>query len=462
MLNIPRLVISGLSGGSGKTLATLGLARHFSRRGTVVQGFKKGPDYIDYAWLSLALKRSAACLDPFFLDDSSLLRQFSLVCARSKATLAIIEGNRGLYDGRDASGSCSTAHVARVLDAPVILAMNCAKMTRTAAAIVAGMASFEHGIRIAGVLLNNVAGQRHAAMIRQCVEAGTGIPVLGVIPRLDSNPLPERHLGLAMPGADDEREALLDRLADLAAENMDVEALLRIARSAPPLPDPPAITQESEAIANPPRIGYVYDDALWFYYRENLEALRQAGAKLVRLSILDPSPWPELDGLYLGGGYPELYAHALSASPHLSEIRALSLKWRPIYAECGGMMTLAQSLRMDNGIFSMAGMIPLHIQFSSKPHSIGYVEAKTIRDNPFHPAGSTWRGHEFHYSRCIWTGKLPECCLELASGKGMYEKNGVNFDGICLRKTFACWTHLYAPAVPHWAPNFVNAARRDA
>ncbi len=462
MYSMPRLVISGLSGGSGKTLATLGLARLLARRGTVVQGFKKGPDYIDYAWLSLASKRSAACLDPFFLDDGALIRQFSLACARSRASVALVEGNRGLYDGRDSAGSCSTAHVARVLGAPVILAMNCAKMTRTAAAIVAGMASFEPGLRLAGVLLNNVAGQRHASMIRQCVESSTGIPVLGVIPRLAENPLPERHLGLSLNDEEAEREALLEHLADLADESMDIPALLRIARSAPPLPDAPALPEAQPVHGDAPRIGYVMDDALWFYYRENLDALRQAGARLERLSILDPSPWPELDGLYLGGGYPELHAKAISASPHLAEIRALSLKWRPVYAECGGMMTLAHSLRMDNAVFPMAGMLPMHIQFCKKPQSIGYVEAKTVRENPFHPVGSVWRGHEFHYSGCVWTGKLPDCCLELAPGKGMYEKNGTRFDGLCLRRTFASWTHLFAPAVPHWAPNFVRAATRNA
>ncbi len=460
MVKMPRLVISGLSGGSGKTLATLGLARHLARSGTAVQGFKKGPDYIDNAWLAFASKNTAACLDPFFLDGNALKQQFFRACRASRASLALIEGNRGLYDGRDASGSCSTAHVARILEAPVILALNCAKMTRTAAAIVSGMASFEPGINLAGVIINNVAGQRHASMVRQCIESGTGIPVLGVIPRLQDNPLPERHLGLAMQGAQAERESLLERLADIAAECMDIQALLRIAGSAPPLPDLPPGGEHAEALPSAPRIGYVYDDALWFYYSENLESLRQAGAKLVRLSILDPSPWPELDGLYLGGGYPEMHAKAISSSPHLAEIRALSLKWRPIYAECGGMMILAHSLRTDGGIFPMAGLLPLHIQFCEKPQSLGYVEAKTIRDNPFHPAGSVWRGHEFHYSRCVWTGKPPECCMELASGKGMYEKNGKQFDGICLRRTFACWTHLFAPSVPHWAQNFISAAVR--
>ena len=165
-----RLVISGLSGGSGKTLVSLGLARLFSRQGITVQPFKKGPDYIDYAWLALAARRPAACLDPYFQDDDALSQQFLSVCSRRPAELALIEGNRGLFDGRDVDGTCSTAHVARLLDAPVLLTMNCAKMTRTAAAIVAGMAAFEPGVRLAGVVLNNVATDRHAVMLRRAIE----------------------------------------------------------------------------------------------------------------------------------------------------------------------------------------------------------------------------------------------------------------------------------------------------
>ena len=193
----PRLVISGLSGGSGKTLVSLGLSRLFTRRGLSVQPCKKGPDYIDYAWLSLAAGKPAACLDPYFLNDEALERQFCCVCARRRPDIAVIEGNRGLFDGRDLQGSCSTAHVARLLKAPVVLTMNCAKMTRTAAAIVSGMANFEKDLHLAGVILNNVAGERHGSMLRRAIESYTDIPVLGILPRLGSNPLPERHMGLS-------------------------------------------------------------------------------------------------------------------------------------------------------------------------------------------------------------------------------------------------------------------------
>jgi len=453
-----RLVISGLSGGSGKTLVSLGLTRLFTRRGLAVQPCKKGPDYIDYAWLALAARRSASCLDPYFQNDEALLRQFINVCSRRPADLAIIEGNRGLFDGRDVTGTCSTAHVSCLLKAPVVLTMNCAKMTRTAAAVVAGMASFEPEVRLGGVILNNVANERHASMLRQAIERYTDIPVLGVLPRLRSNPLPERHMGLALSQADDSTHALLDHLADLLSEHTDIDALLTLAHSASDLPDIcPAPAQETGALR--PRIGFVLDDALWFYYQENLDALRDAGAELLPLSLLDPAPWPELDGLYLGGGYPELFADTISSSPHLEEIRSLSEAGRPIYAECGGFMVLCEALLLDDGPRAMAGLFPARPRFYPRPQGLGYVTARTLTDNPFHPVGSEWAGHEFHYSRCEWpSGQYPEACLALKPGVGMYEKQGVQYDGLLTRRTFASWTHLFAPAVPHWAENFVKAA----
>lgn len=455
-----RLVISGLSGGSGKTLVSLGLTRLFSRRGLTVQPCKKGPDYIDYAWLALAARRSASCLDPYFQNDDALLRQFSQVCARRPADLALIEGNRGLFDGRDVTGTCSTAHVSRILDAPVLLTMNCAKMTRTAAAIVAGMAAFEPEVRLGGVILNNVANERHAALLRQAIVQYTDIPVLGVLPRLRENPLPERHMGLALNRADDSTHALLDHLADILADNADTDAILALARTAPELADISLPSYNVSLQGQRPRIGFVLDDALWFYYQENLDALRDAGAELVPLSILDPAPWPELDGLYLGGGYPELFADAISSSPHLAAIRALSEAGRPIYAECGGFMVLSEALLLSDGPRAMAGLFPARPRFYLRPQGLGYVTARTIAPNPFHPFGSEWTGHEFHYSRCEWPDeRLPEACLTLKPGVGMYERDGVQHDGLLTRKTFACWTHLFAPAVPHWAENFVKAAQ---
>ena len=474
----PRLIISGLSGGGGKTLVSLGLSRALTLRGLQVKPCKKGPDYIDAAWLGLACGRTPTNLDPYFLNDDRLR---ALFCASfGNADLAVIEGNRGLYDGRDVQGSCSTATLARALDAPVVLVLSVTKMTRTAAAVIAGVAAFEP-LNLAGVVLNRVASVRHAELIRKSIETYTGIPVLGMLPRLEDNPIPERHMGLISlheeteeaPGRHVLNEAL-DRLAGFVAEHMDIDKVLNIARNAPDMPpvapfwDPAPPTAE-----RPVRIGYVRDAALWFYYEENLEALRRAGAELVELSLLSPEPWPgidgdgALDGLYLGGGFPEMVPHRIAASPHLATIRNASLCGMPIYAECGGFMILCDALRIDDQNHRMAGLFPSRADFCPRPQGLGYVEATVERENPFHPVGEILRGHEFHYSRCVPLGELTPT-LRLSPGVGMsgpgHRAKGLAGDalsardGLLVRNTFAAYTHLFAPAVPHWAPRFVKAA----
>lgn len=452
----PRLVISGLSGGGGKTLLSLGLARTLERAGIAVKPYKKGPDYIDAAWLGMAAAAPATNLDPFFLADERLRALFQH--AFGPAAVAVIEGNRGLYDGRDVEGSCSTARLARALDAPVVLALNCTKMTRTAAAVVAGLAGFE-AIRLAGVVLNQIGSARHGSLARRAIEEYTGIPVLGEIPRLRKNPLPERHMGLVSMHAeqlDSGADAVLNKLATLIREHCDVNRLLALARSAPAMrEEAPFWTAPAAGSAAPPRprIGYVRDAALWFYYEENLEALRRSGADLVRLELMADDPWPHLDGLYLGGGFPEMLAAGISASPRLADIRALSERGRPIYAECGGFMLLCRSLRVGERDYPMADLFPARAEFRVKPQGLGYVEAEVRGENPFHPVGTRLRGHEFHYSRCVPLGELAPT-LSLNPGTGM---DGTGMDGLLIRRTFAAYTHIFAPAAPHWAPRFVAA-----
>jgi cobyrinic acid a,c-diamide synthase len=404
------------------------------------------------------------------MNDAELLCHFLHTCSIRQPDIAVIEGNRGLFDGRDVSGSCSTAHIAKNLSTPVILTINCAKMTRTAAAIVSGMTHFDAELCISGVILNNVAGSRHASMLQKSIEAYTDVPILGILPRLHSNPLPERHLGLALSSADSNTKAVLDKLADLIQQNADSERILMLANSAPSLKENLADSsskqqtdsEEAHFPSSPkPHIGYVMDDALWFYYEENLQALRDAGAELCALSLLDDKPWPDLDGLYLGGGYPELFAEKISQSPHLKEIRELSQKGCPIYAECGGFMVLCAALQRENSRYPMANIFSAIPQFFRRPQGLGYVTARAVRSNPFHPQDVIWTGHEFHYSRCLWEDSLPECCLQLEPGTGMYQKDGIAYDGLLIRNTFACWTHLYAPAVPHWAPRFTSLARQS-
>jgi cobyrinic acid a,c-diamide synthase len=457
MTAFPRIILAGLSGGSGKTFVSAGLCRAFARRGLAVQPFKKGPDYIDASWLSHAARATASNLDPFLLKREVIAALFQEKAAR--ADVSVIEGNRGLFDGKDVQGTCSTAELARQLSAPVILVLDATKMTRTAAAIVAGCKAFEPGLHLAGVILNRTAGERHRNILKDCIESLAGVPVLGALPKSLHNPIPERHMGLVSDQEHAGREAALDSIADTVEACVDVERVLEVARSAAALAPSPPVPWPARAVKGKgPVIGYVFDAALWFYYPENLEALARAGAKLERLSLLSAEPWPEIHGLYLGGGFPETQAQALSANTLVrARVRGLAQAGLPIYAECGGFMYLCASLTLDQGEHPLAGVFPLATRLCSRPQGLGYVEAEVDVENPFHPLGARITGHEFHYSACMDPALptlAPPTALRMLRGQGMIGSR----DGLISDNTFAAYTHIHALGTPHWAPNFVRAA----
>jgi len=535
---MPRLCISALSGGGGKTLLSLGLTQALTARGHVVKPFKKGPDYIDAAWLTMAAGRAATNLDPYMLEPGQLRALFAHAMRKTRAqtganeVLGVIEGNRGLFDGMDVSGSCSTAELARTLACPVVFSLNCTKMTRTAAALVRGMTTFEPGLQFAGVVLNQVGTARQADLLRKVIEEYTDVPVLGVLPRLEKNPLPERHMGIASCGdaLSPQARAVLETLGSFVAGHIDLARVMDAARACADLeaadgvdllePAPvtvgggtagasePASQSRAAGTLEPaslqgfcvwggetcaeaasrvcavgrPRIAYVRDSALWFYYEENLEALERAGAELVRLEIAGrgAAQWPELrgaspqggcgeiDGLYLGGGFPEDCAEQLSASPHMRTLVAWAEAGLPIYAECGGFMLLSQGIEREGRLWPMSGIFPVVAQFCGKPQGLGYVRGTVTAENPFFPLGMEILGHEFHYSRCRWQGAPPPHGLLLHKGQGMggcqgeVSMRGQNLDGLLHRNVWASYTHIFALAVPCWASNFVAAARRFA
>ncbi len=498
----PRLILAGLSGGAGKTIISLGLCRALTNIGLRVQPFKKGPDYIDAAWLGLAARRETSNLDPFMMPADSLVRLFLRESAT--ADMALIEGNRGLFDGKDTSGSCSTAELAKLLQTPVVLIINCTKMTRTAAALVLGCRAFEPKLHLAGVILNRTAGPRHKTILRQCIEQYTDVPVVGILPKIKPDPIPERHMGLVSDQECAEAEATLSTLATIAQDCLDIETIRKIAinASATPLSDMTkdvlreccftnvsiakrdarsqpaderqlpenrttlsagedsrhARTETAPTTKDTVRIGVVRDAALWFYYRENLEELRRNGAELVELSLLTPSPWPEIHGLYLGGGFPETQAEQLARNETTRVVvYRLAGQGLPIYAECGGFMYLGQSLICRETVYPMAGVFPVQTMLCAKPQGHGYTVAKVVHPNPFHAVGLEFTGHEFHYSKCVTPLPLEmSFALEMQRGSGIDQ----NRDGLVFRNTFACYTHLHALGVPTWAANFVIAARR--
>ena len=455
---MPRLVVGGLSGGAGKTLVSLGLLLFAQRRGVRTRAFKKGPDYIDTAWLSWAAGHPAHNLDTFLMGYDGAAAAFA---AHSlPGALNVIEGNRGLYDGFDARGTHSTAELAKTLGAPVVLVLDATKVTRTAAAMVLGCQRLDPSVRIAGVILNQVSGSRHEQVLREAIEVVCGIPVLGAIPRIQTTSLlPERHLGLVVPEDYPDREALRATLEEMVGSRLEFEQLWSLSCQAPTL-EPPAKPRPGLPDGIGLKIGYLRDSAFTFYYPENLDLLSLAGAELVPISALSATSLPEdLDALYIGGGFPETHCEALAANgTFLASVRCAAERGLPIYAECGGLMLLARAILWQGQRHPMAGVLPFEVQVCARPQGHGYTELYVDAENAFFPLGSILRGHEFHYSGILPGTDLPSTACEVRRGVGC----GGGRDGVVVGNLWASYTHLHALATPEWAAGFLHAARRFA
>lgn len=451
-----RVVVAGLSGEAGKTLLSLAVILEARRRGVPVCAFKKGPDYIDAAWLSWASQRPARNLDTFLMGFEGAAAAF----ARHSLSegLNVIEGNRGLFDGADPRGTHSTAELAKQLAAPVILVADATKRTRSVSACVLGCRALDPEVRLAGVILNRVAGERHQRLLREAIEADCGVPVLGAIPRLAAERLvPGRHLGLITPEEYPQRAELERTVAALAAERLAWERLFEIARSAPPLAEPAPLSRPPKN-GSGLRIGYLRDSAFTFYYPENLEALESAGAKLEPIPSLRDQPLPEgLHALYVGGGFPETHAGALSANRSLlGSLRQHAMAGLPIYAECGGLMLLARAIHWQGRRYPMADVLPFEVEVCGAPQGHGYAILLVERANPYYPVGLTFKGHEFHYSRLTPDSEPPPCACAVQRGTGAWRGR----DGFLQRNVWASYTHVHAAATPEWAAGLIAAARR--
>ncbi len=452
-----RLIISAPSGGSGKTLTSLGLARALVDKGEQVLPFKKGPDYIDSAWLALAAKQNTYNLDPFFLDKQELQAHFLSICKKSSPnSIALIEGNRGLFDGKDIFGSSSTAELATILETPVILTFDAKKSTRTLAALINGMLSFDKRISFLGVIINNIASARHEKTIADCINYYCDTPLLGFMPRFKENPIPERHLGLNLE-IDEDNEKILSNLGEVFANNIDIPNILELLNAQEEISySSIELPKKEELSVKKAKIGYIKDKAFWFYYTENLESLENEGVELVPLSMFadkeDLEKWNEIDALYIGGGYPEVYAKELSHSPYLQKIKELAENNFPIYAECGGFMLLTRSIADTEQSYNMAGIFDIDLEFHVKPQGLGYIEGAITSNNPFFQKDTALKGHEFHYS--IPTNTPKETHFSLSKGVGM----GGGKDALLYRNTFASYTHIYSLTHKEWAKNFVTLA----
>jgi len=451
---IRRLIIAGLRGSSGKTALSVGLAREWNRRGRKIAPFKKGPDYIDARWLSMAAGVDCHNLDVYLAGENNTLR--SLIEFSHGADLALVEGNRGVFDGMDEKGSFSTAELAKLLKSPVVLLVDGSKTTRTAAAMAMGCRAFDPELEIAAIVLNNAANRRHGEMLRKCIESETGIPVVGMLPKLSDFPFPERHLGLVMPMEHEAAWEAVNAAADLVRDCVDIDTIWKLAGESAELDcDYTDRTFNKRKMAV--RIGVIRDAAFSFYYPENLEQLRREGAEILEINSLTDECLPEIDALYIGGGFPETLAGKLSDNKIFRlAVKETAENGLPIYAECGGAMYLGESIRYQGATFPMVGALPITFELCRKPQGHGYTEIEVAQPNPFFEVGKKFRGHEFHYSRVSsWDTDAVELVMKNIRGNGF---DGT-YDGVCRHNILATYSHVF-DIYGHagWAHDVVMAA----
>ncbi|GAO36541.1 hydrogenase expression protein HypE [Sulfuricella sp. T08] len=460
-----RLLISAAHKSSGKTTVSIGLCAAFRARGTKVQPFKKGPDYIDPMWLSVASGRPCRNLDFFMMGQDEIVAEFQRHSAG--ADVSLIEGNKGLYDGLNLDGSNSNAALARLLQAPVVLVIDARGMTRGIAPLILGYQAFDRNINIAGVILNNLGGARHESKLRAVIEHYTDVPVIGAVHHDKRLEIVERHLGL-MPSNETEAATLrVNEIGAVVGAQVDLDKLLEIAALAPRLPAPahPSAEALTPALLPKVRIGWAKDKAFGFYYADDIDALRAAGAELVPLDTLHDPHLPEVDGLFIGGGFPELFMNELEANTTLrEEIGSAIENGMPVYAECGGLMYLARSLTWHGEKRNMVGVIPGDVMMHEKPVGRGYVRLNETGENPWVTAAgpssvTELRGHEFHYSSLdnLDTGRL-KYAYEVKRGHGIDGRH----DGIVYKNLLASYAHLRSLGNYNWAARFVAFVRSNA
>ena len=455
-----RLFISAAHKSSGKTTLCIGLAAALRARGETVQPFKKGPDYIDPLWLGLAAGRPCYNLDPYLSGAEEIRAEFA---RRMQGTsLGLVEGNKGLYDGLALDGSNSNAALAAMLGTPVVLVIDARGMTRGIAPLILGFQAFDPAIRIAGVILNQLGGARHEAKLRAVIAHYTGVPVLGAVQFDEQLTIVERHLGLVPSNEAQAARARVEEITARVAAQVDLEALLAVARSAPPLAAQ-AASEPTRAGGARLRLGIARDSAFGFYYPGDLEALRAAGAELVPFDALRDRRLPRVDALFIGGGFPETHMAALAANAGLrAEVRSAIESGVPAYAECGGLMYLARSIEWNGRRAEMAGVLPADIVMHARPVGRGYVHLRETGRGPWpaRPAGgrALIRAHEFHYSSVENLAPGLAFAYEVERGYGIDGRH----DGIVYRNLLASYSHLRDVAEHRWAWRFVDFARRCA
>ncbi len=447
---MPHLMISAAHKSSGKTTVSIGLCAALARLGRVVQAFKKGPDYIDPLWLGRASGRACYNLDFHTMGREEIVSLFARHMA--DADIGLIEGNKGLYDGLDLDGSNSNAALAALLGTPVVLVLDTRGMTRGVAPLILGYQAFDPNIRIAGVILNNVGGPRHESKLRRVIEHYTDVRVVGAVPRNEKVEIVERHLGLMPSNEAEAARQRIDAIADHVGGSVELDRLLEIASAAPAFDAPPAA--DSTPASSRVRIAIARDAAFGFYYPDDLEALRQAGAELVPFDTLSDTRLPDADGLFIGGGFPETHMAALEANqPMRDAIRAFIESGGPAYAECGGLMYLCHGLEWRGRTCRMVGVLPARVKMHQKPQGRGYVRLCETSHHPWGGGvGQVIHAHEFHYSGLEKLDAELPFAYQVERGYGVDGRH----DGLIYRNLLANYAHMRSVGGNHWAQRFVD------
>jgi cobyrinic acid a,c-diamide synthase len=459
----------------------MGLMAVLVSRGYKVQPFKVALDYIDPSYHTEITGRFCRNIDGYLMDENGILDVYTHGCETGdKADIAIIEGVRGLHEGFESlSDLGSTAQIAKILSCPVILVINARSITRSSAALVKGYKEFDPDVQVAGVILNNIGSRRHAEKAKEAIEYYTGVPVIGIIPRDPSMQISMRHLGL-MPALEGRRrfgdegfDARLSGIEEIINKGIDVNRLLEIANGVEPLKIPEksifSSTQDLNTGESKPKIGIALDEAFNFYYRDNIDLLQLAGAEIVYFSPVKDPALPEVDGLYIGGGYPELFAAELEANESMrQDIKKASVEGMPIYAECGGLMYLTEKIStgvpgkgtyhdasMPESTYAMVGALPGHTimgQTRVVSYNIGTLEKDCIIGKK----GNSFKGHEFHHSEIQEIPDDAEFIITLSRGTGIKDEK----DGLVSGNTLGSYAHLHGVAYGELAGSLVEAARK--
>ncbi len=448
------LYLSAAHKSSGKTTLSIGLCAALVAKGEQVQPFKKGPDYIDPLWLTEAAGQDCHNLDFHTMEPDEINALFA--AAMHSASIGLIEGNKGLFDGLDLNGANSNAALAAQLGSPVILVLDTQGMTRGVAPLILGYQAFDNNIQIAGVILNKVGGPRHEHKLRQAVEYYTDVPVLGAVQRSHDMHISERHLGLVPSNETKDCQQRIRQIGQQVAQQVDIAKLVDIAQTAKP-PQHYIESRQTQASDYQVTIAYAKDSAFGFYYASDLSALQQSGAKLIPFSPLHDKTLPQADALFLGGGFPETHLDQLTQNTAIAQqIRKFIDQGNPAYAECGGLMYLCRNLSWRTKTESlregkMLGIIPADVTMYERPQGRGYVQLRETSVHPW-PSGDLIAAHEFHYSALCNIGEGIRFAYQVMRGRGIDGQ----YDGIRYKNLLAGYAHLRHTRRNPWAQRFVQ------